>query len=602
MAVDLSSAKHNRYWEAWDIGISPIIERPVSIIEFAEGSKFCNLKLYPHQKLVLKVYNSEQLNDYEFTTLTSWIQEGYLPPDTMDRMTRVKAFREFVAVIGRRGSKSLMSAIIALYEVYKLLLKDSPHDHYNMMSGDPIQVACVADSSAQADETIFAKVHALLRRNNWLMERIPGQSIGHDIFFSTRNDIRESDRLWKEQGIRDLKPSIQIKAYNARAFQSGRGRAIIVVVFDEIAHYQNREGRDNAYNLYEALAPSTSDFQGDGRICSISSPKYRFGKFFDQYTDIWSGLRKNTIGFQVPSWEMYKNAERVGLRPRFTFQSLKTDHETITFGTPEWWREYGAQFQANIALYMNSQHVSRMFTQAKERNWTWQKGGTQFHFYHMHGDPAKNRAGYPGLIGHYDAKSDKVFVDWAWRWKVQQNVTDTSLDDRETMYRQGEIIDYMDVENTFMEQMNVFYLRKITFDHWNSIGSIRRLKEHARRSEMGWVEVEEVTFSGPYQLDIYEKLRTELANGRVICPFWQILSQELNNVIRNGDKIKPPDSGPVTTKDAADCLAVVVARCLEQAEKGQVSRENMRNTVTQLGGVPVHMPTPGIVMGGPFSG
>jgi hypothetical protein len=594
------SDAHERYRTAWDNALAPVIERPVSIIEFSESKRFCGLKLYPHQRIVLKIYNNEVLDEWEMAVLLSWIEEGYLPPDTLDRIARRGAFREFVAVIGRRGSKSLMSAIIALYEVYKLLLKDNPHDHYNMLAGDPIQVACVADSSNQADETIFAKIHALVRQNEWLLERIPGGRIGNDIYFATRNDMRIAERLWREQGIRDLKPSVQLRSYSANSGAS-RGRAVIVVVFDEIAHYQNREGRDNAYNLYEALAPATTDFGEDGRIASISSPKYEFGKFFDQYTDIWSGAKKNSIGFQIPSWEMYKNAERVGLRPRFTLHSLKYDNETIEFGTPQWWREYGAQFQKNVSLYMNGEHISRMFKRAKEMQWTWRDGGTQFHLYHGHGDPAKNRAGYPFMVAHYDARLDAVVVDWAWRWRVRQRLTDTPLDAREHLYKVGDIIDYDSVETTIEEKViDRFHMRKITFDHWNSIGSIQRLKKYARNRGKN-VFVEEVTFSRGFQEDIYEKLRTELANHRVVCPFWQILSLELNNVINNGGKIEPPSTGPVTTKDAADCLAVLVSRCLEDAEKGR-TETTAGQTVQQMGGVPVSMPQPAIIQGRPFGG
>ena len=68
-------------------------------------------------------------------------------------------------------------------------------------------------------------------------------------------------------------------------------------------------------------------------------------------------------------------------------------------------------------------------------------------------------------------------------------------------------------------------------------------------------------------------------------------------MIDNKGKIDKPDSGPVQTKDVADCLAVLVTRCLEDAEKGRKDRvEGQRGgSIGQMGGVPVRMPDPAIV-------
>ena len=503
-----------------------------------------------------------------------------------------------------------MSAIIALYEIYKLLLKDNPQEHYNILFGEPIQVACVADTSTQAGETILAKTAALVKNCPWLLDKIHTDDVDKSTYmrFRTKADVRQDDKLFRERGLRSYTASVVLRGYSSNA-GAARGRAIIVVVFDEIAHYQNREGRDNAYNLYQALTPSTTDFGSDGKIVCISSPKYEFGQFFDLYTSLWSGGKQNAIGVQIPSWEMYINSERIGRPPRFTFEGLKTDSETIEFGTPEWWREYGAKFQKNVSLYMNEKHIERMFKLADQYKWDWQGhwnpntksvdgGGVPLHYYHFHGDPAKNHAGFGMIVAHYDSETDKVFVDWGWRHKVRQRINEKPLDDREYLYPQNEIIDYESVEDQCKDLIRKFHLRTLSFDQWNSVGSIQRLKKFARKVGMGdTLKVKEETFTGPKNYRMYENLRTELANERVVCPRWMILSQELNNLIDNKGKIDKPDSGPVQTKDVADCLAVLVTRCLEDAEKGRKDRvEGQRGgSIGQMGGVPVRMPDPAIV-------
>ncbi len=257
-----------------------------------------------------------------------------------------------------------------------------------------------------------------------------------------------------------------------------------------------------------------------------------------------------------------------------------------------------------MSLYVNENHVERMFKLSEELDWTWQLGGPPdwegggalTHFYHMHGDPAKNHAGFPLMVAHYDRRYDKVMVDWGWRFRVRQRVTDQPLDEREYLYDKGEVIDYETVETFGDRIIDKFHLRSISFDQWNSIGSIQHFKKYARDHGITSIRVFEETFTGPKEYRMYEKLRTELANERVVCPRWIILARELNNVIDNNGKIVPPDVGPVRTKDVADCLAVLVTRCLEDAdEKGRHQRDDYQDTFSERRGQPYRMPAPAVV-------
>ena len=58
---------------AWDKAMAPIAELPVSIIEFAEGKEFCGIQLYPHQRIILKLYNREELDRWEYAVFEEWI-------------------------------------------------------------------------------------------------------------------------------------------------------------------------------------------------------------------------------------------------------------------------------------------------------------------------------------------------------------------------------------------------------------------------------------------------------------------------------------------------------------------------------------------------
>lgn len=583
------------FWETqWRDTFDTVIAKPVSIIEFAEvmcSNEHHDFKLYPNQKIALKMYAGEALSVSETAVVEFWRTQEYVPPDIWERYenaTMRGGFAEFVMVLGRRGSKSFMSSLIACYEIYKLLLKKHPHKHYNMLPNEPITVAVVASTGTQASEALFPKIKSLIAQCKWLRDRIPREGFKSDyIVFQTDGD-RELDARMKTEGKNTVTTSVKVQVFNAESGAT-RGRATIVVIFDEMAHYQNRQGRDNAYNMYEALGPSTADFGKDGRIIAISSPLYEAGQFFDLYTGIWEGRKPNSLGLRLPSWVMYERAELIDREPRFTFASLKIDSETIEFDTPEWWREYGAQFQKNVSIYMIADHVENMFAQAETFNWEWQDTGNHIYYYHGHGDPAKNHAGFPLLVGHYDPRVDKVFVDWAWRWKVRAKPQEQQLD-RETFYPPNSIIDYEDVENHLQGVFDKFTVRRWTFDQWNSIGSIQRLRKYAAMRGQH-TQVEEFTFSGTPEYDAYEKLRNEMRKGRVVCPRWLPLQRELNNIWDKGGKIVPADAGPVRTKDIADCLAIVVTRCLEDADiRGRTDKINNPESIQQLNGVMIRMP------------
>ncbi len=79
-------ATKDRFRTAWDTALDEIVERPVSIIEFAEDPRYCNLPLYPNQRIILKLYNNEILSRWEVSVVNEWIREGYCTPDFAERV------------------------------------------------------------------------------------------------------------------------------------------------------------------------------------------------------------------------------------------------------------------------------------------------------------------------------------------------------------------------------------------------------------------------------------------------------------------------------------------------------------------------------------
>src|ERR1035441_9769367 len=86
----------------------------IGIVEFSESDEFCNKRLYPRQKLLLKLMFLEELTDKEEDVLNYWIQGGrrnteiQISPKIRERVQYLREnefphFREIVLAGGRRS-------------------------------------------------------------------------------------------------------------------------------------------------------------------------------------------------------------------------------------------------------------------------------------------------------------------------------------------------------------------------------------------------------------------------------------------------------------------------------------------------------------------
>lgn len=88
----------------------------------------------------------------------------------------------------------------------------------------------------------------------------------------------------------------------------------------------------------------------------------------------------------------------------------------------------------------------------------------------------------------------------------------------------------------------------------NSVGTIQRLQKYALRSQLPKrVTVYERTATGPLNWKTYETFKTALNMGLLHGPYFELAELELTFLQDLGGKVEHPTSGPVQTKDVADC-------------------------------------------------
>lgn len=123
------------------------------------------------------------------------------------------------------------------------------------------------------------------------------------------------------------------------------------------------------------------------------------------------------------------------------------------------------------------------------------------------------------------------------------------------------IVDYDEIGEYMVDEVaHKFYPDEITFDQFNSVATIQKINKRL------------LAEPGPKQVTAYERTATKELNwsraevfktainmGLVHAPYYELAENELKFLIDKGNKVVDhPDSGPVQTKDVADCMFEVV--------------------------------------------
>jgi hypothetical protein len=281
---------------------------PVSIVEFAESPRFCNRTLYPRQKLLLKMFFLEELDDDDLRILEHWQAGGRrgseieLSPDVLGRMETLrnqgfKHFREIILVGGRRCSKGFITGLSLAKKMFDTMQLQDPGRHYGIDVDKEICFSCVAASLDQAKDTQYADFSSMVN-SCYAMQRYIHKVQHLEFSVATESDLRKLDG-WKRQKRvveRDIS-KLRGKALPANA-RTIRGLAMMAVVFDEFAHFQQGESDQSDSQVYAAAKPSLAQFGRDAMVfCNpVEAPVWMADLSFKPIGDI-------EVGDKVVGWQ-----------------------------------------------------------------------------------------------------------------------------------------------------------------------------------------------------------------------------------------------------------------------------------------------------------
>lgn len=316
-----------------------------SVLDYIEQPWGLNMKLFPAQRFLVKLYYHLELDDtlpddpnkqivitdmlktevkYRLTEkqyLAYLFNEGRCNIGEQDHVRR-----ELVLSIGRRAGKTTLSGIFASYEVYRLLNLYNPQEYYGLPNGNRIQIISVATDKDQAG-LLFNEVSSHMAKCEYFKPYIASNTQTF-MNFRTPYDI---EKFGKEIRNNDGKyQSLNGKASIRVTFKGANGKGLrgagnVVIILDEVAHFLEKGGA-SADEVYAAVNPSSAAFSRkdpttgrpaidpitgkeapvESRVILISSPLGKSGLFYNKFDlAMRGGLgAENIIAIQAPTWEI----------------------------------------------------------------------------------------------------------------------------------------------------------------------------------------------------------------------------------------------------------------------------------------------------------
>jgi hypothetical protein len=611
----------------------PPVPDPVTFIIGEEWLDKPNL--YPRQSTLIKIVflRDDLFTDYDRQVIAGWQQRFAetnpdaednkfsarakgLQPDLYDRIAYLKRrgyrwFPELIIAIGRRGSKGYLSALAMAYVLWCYLAKGNPQEYYGIDANKPLACAIFAGKKEQAKENLWGDLYSVITTAPCYTPYVSEAQAESLTVYAPYDFVRMHKMA--RRGIistRDM-ASFRILPRESTPL-APRGPAGCILGFDEAAHVKNAGVTREFGVVYGAAKPSLDQFGTDGFIVLPSSTWEMIGKFYE----LWElSLQRDPGGepgeyvpayptkfmVQLESWAIYEDWERAHLLPLFppgfrgdlgeyepdalpvlrplkgAIQAFDEEMKREERANPDTFAvERRSDWQTAMDAYLNTAKIDRMFSPWAERDerygrpeLTMQHRGPLSISYTAHGDPSSVNCRFGFAVAHTEPGPDGMehaVFDLIHFWDP------ADFEDH--------IIDYdVPIEWIFGNAVLPFQPDELTFDQFNSVASVQALQKRVRAAHLQKnVVVYERTATAALNWSTWETFKAALNMELVHAPVHAEAKDELRFVQKpeGKEKVVPPESGPVQTKDIADCIAIATARLLGEQMKAYLAKD-LRN-------------------------
>jgi hypothetical protein len=220
------------------------------------------------------------------------------------------AFTEAALVVGRRGGKS---RVLALIVVYLALFRD--YRKY-LAPGERATVAVIASDRKQA-RSIFRYISGLFKQ------------------------FKNSDKFIESETNETitLRNGVQIEIATA-SFRATRGYSFAAVLADETAFWRDETSANPDFEIFRALRPGMSTIPG-AVLLNASSPYRRAGLLWQTYQRHYGKDDARILVWQAPTRAMNPKVDQDIIN-----EAYEDDPESAA-------SEYGAEFRSDIADFIS---------------------------------------------------------------------------------------------------------------------------------------------------------------------------------------------------------------------------------------------------------
>lgn len=589
----------------------PPRERVPDPIDFIVSPNYLDRpNLYPRQATFIKVVFLcyDLFTDYDFEVIAEWEesfkQTGYegCSPQLLDRLhtnatcpcghykwfhanhqgqcedcdcTDYRGrpwFREVLSVIGRRGSKNYIGALCLAYILWTFMhLPDGPQEYFGIDRDKTLQAIVFAGKKEQAQANQWRDMNDVVLGAPCFQPYI-AKPLGESLTIRAPvDDLRYKKLL--DAGINPASPPATFTIVpSASVLMAGRGPASWFEAFDEMAHIVASGSNRDAESIFTSATPSLDQFGVYGFIYEPSSPWQKIGQFYtnwQQAIEMENGkpVYPEKMMVQLPSWGLYLDWERADTLPMRkgrpeTFRKIKRpiqvyddDMRKLERANPETFAvERRSRWAETINAYLNTTKVEAAF----DNDLTVKYQGALGTAYIAHGDPANTNCRFGWALGHRvwdeERKLYRVVFDQIRCWEPG---------DFEDF-----LIDYDVVMGDIEQDVFNFVPEEVSFDQFNVPSTVGRLRKSVSRKRLPRnVRVYEKTANRSLNWQRFEFFKAALNMDLIDIPLnkpdgevnyaSEQLELELRFLEDKGGEVRPPTSGPVQTKDIADCVVQV---------------------------------------------
>ena len=235
------------------------------------------VKLFPKQKWIMETFYRSR------THPEKWPEQ----------------FKQLILVAGMRSGKTALASIMGVYEFWDTITIPSPSAYYGLLKNQPIFISCVATSEKQALDGVFSNMVNMVESCEWLQTYYELGMRNDRIECAEQHVIMQVLSSWANTAV---------------------GRSNRCVIFDELANFEDTQGKRGAWEIWSRLRKSTDTFKKDGHVIGISSPRSQTDIIMELYDQAKrEGDKSGTLALKAPTWVMNPNFTEAQLRAEYRF-------------------------------------------------------------------------------------------------------------------------------------------------------------------------------------------------------------------------------------------------------------------------------------------